>query len=91
VDRSGSGSYPTAGFGISGVEPSGSATTELINWLVNIYLIYMYFNIKMKLQSTSSQLDRNHIPFELTKPKCYENPLIQMLASELTGWSERLF
>jgi hypothetical protein len=27
----GSGSCPVAGFGISGVEPSGSATRELVN------------------------------------------------------------
>jgi len=31
VDGTGSGSYPVAGFGISGVEPSGSATRELVN------------------------------------------------------------
>jgi len=30
-DGSGSGSCPVAGFGISGVEPSGSATRELVN------------------------------------------------------------
>jgi hypothetical protein len=29
VDETGSGSCPVAGFGISGVEPSGSATKEL--------------------------------------------------------------
>jgi hypothetical protein len=31
VDVSGSGSCPVAGFGISGVETSGSATRELVN------------------------------------------------------------
>jgi hypothetical protein len=31
VDGTGSGSCPMAGFGISGVEPSGSATSELVN------------------------------------------------------------
>jgi hypothetical protein len=31
VDETGSGSCPVAGFGISGVEPSGSATRELVN------------------------------------------------------------
>jgi hypothetical protein len=31
VDISGSGSCPVAGFGISGVEPWGSATKELVN------------------------------------------------------------
>jgi len=31
VDRSGSGSCSVAGFGISGVEPFGSATTVLVN------------------------------------------------------------
>ena len=31
VDRTGSGSCAVAGFGISGVEPSGSATRELVN------------------------------------------------------------
>jgi len=31
VDRTGSGSFAVGGFGISGVEPSGSATRELVN------------------------------------------------------------
>jgi hypothetical protein len=31
VDGTGSGSCPMAGFGISGVEPSGSVTRELVN------------------------------------------------------------
>jgi hypothetical protein len=31
VDVTGSGSCPMADFGISGVEPSGSATSELVN------------------------------------------------------------
>jgi hypothetical protein len=31
VDGTGSGSGPVAGFGICGVEPSGSATRELVN------------------------------------------------------------
>jgi len=31
VDGTGSGSCPVTGFGISGVEPSGSATGELAN------------------------------------------------------------
>jgi hypothetical protein len=31
VDVTGSGSCPMEGFGISGVEPSGSATRELVN------------------------------------------------------------
>jgi hypothetical protein len=31
VDGTGSGSCPVAGFGISGVEPCGSATRELVN------------------------------------------------------------
>jgi hypothetical protein len=31
VDGTGSGSCPVAGFGISGVEPSGSSTRELVN------------------------------------------------------------
>jgi len=31
VDGTGSGSCPVAGFGISGVEPSGSATTVLVS------------------------------------------------------------
>jgi hypothetical protein len=31
VDETGSGSCPVAGFGISGVEPLGSATTVLVN------------------------------------------------------------
>jgi len=31
VDGTGSGSCPMAGFGISGVEPSGSVTTSLLN------------------------------------------------------------
>jgi hypothetical protein len=31
VDGTGSGSCPMAGSGISGVEPSGSATRELVN------------------------------------------------------------
>jgi hypothetical protein len=31
VDGTGCGSCPMAGFGISGVEPSGSATIELFN------------------------------------------------------------
>jgi hypothetical protein len=30
VDGTGSGSFPVAGFGISGVEPLGSATRELV-------------------------------------------------------------
>ena len=30
-DGTGSGSCPVAGFGIGGVEPSGSATRELVN------------------------------------------------------------
>jgi hypothetical protein len=32
VDGTGSGSCPMAGFGISGVEPSVSATRELVSW-----------------------------------------------------------
>jgi hypothetical protein len=32
VDRTGSGSCPVMGFGISGVEPSGSVTTDLREW-----------------------------------------------------------
>jgi hypothetical protein len=31
VDGTGSGSCAVVGFGISGVEPSGSATRELVN------------------------------------------------------------
>ena len=31
MNRSNSGSCPVVGFGISGVEPSGSATSELLN------------------------------------------------------------
>ena len=31
MDGTGSGSYLVAGFGISGVEPSGSATRELVS------------------------------------------------------------
>jgi hypothetical protein len=31
VDRTGSGSCPVVGFGINRVEPSGSATIELVN------------------------------------------------------------
>jgi hypothetical protein len=31
VDVTGSGSCPMPGFGISGVEPSGSATRRLVN------------------------------------------------------------
>jgi hypothetical protein len=31
VDGTGSGSCPVAGFGISGVEPSGSSTTVLVS------------------------------------------------------------
>jgi hypothetical protein len=31
VDGTGSGSCPVTGFGISGVQPSGSATSELVN------------------------------------------------------------
>jgi hypothetical protein len=31
MDATGSESCPVAGFGISGVEPSGSATRELVN------------------------------------------------------------
>jgi hypothetical protein len=30
MDGTGSGSCPVAGFGISGVEPSGSATRQLV-------------------------------------------------------------
>jgi hypothetical protein len=37
VDGTGSGSCPVAGFGISGVEPSGSATRELVIILVNFF------------------------------------------------------
>jgi hypothetical protein len=32
VDGTGSGSCLVAGFGVNGVEPSGSVTRELINW-----------------------------------------------------------
>jgi hypothetical protein len=31
VDETGSGSCPMAGFGVSSVEPAGSATRELVN------------------------------------------------------------
>ena len=31
MDGTGSGSCPVAGFGSSGVEPSGSATRQLVN------------------------------------------------------------
>jgi hypothetical protein len=31
VDGTGSGTCPVAGFGISGVKPSGSATRELVD------------------------------------------------------------
>jgi hypothetical protein len=40
VDGTGSGSCPVAGFGISGVEPSGSATREL---KVNLRWVYWSF------------------------------------------------
>jgi hypothetical protein len=33
VDRTGLGSCLVVGLGISGIEPSVSATTELVNWL----------------------------------------------------------
>jgi hypothetical protein len=33
VDGTGSGSCPVAGFGISGVEPSGSATRESVDYM----------------------------------------------------------
>jgi hypothetical protein len=32
VDGTGSGSCPMAGFGISGVEPSGSATSQSVSY-----------------------------------------------------------
>jgi len=35
VDGTGAGSCPMAGFGISGAEPSGSATIELLSYLSN--------------------------------------------------------
>jgi hypothetical protein len=34
VDETGSGSCSVAGFGISSVEPSGSATTKLVRWIL---------------------------------------------------------
>jgi hypothetical protein len=34
VDRTGLGSCPMAGFGISRVEPSGSAITVLVRWIL---------------------------------------------------------
>jgi hypothetical protein len=34
VDGTGLGSCPVAGFGISGVGPSGSATTVLVRWIL---------------------------------------------------------
>jgi hypothetical protein len=38
VDGTGSGSCPVAGFGISGVEPSGSVTTESVNQSAGVYV-----------------------------------------------------
>jgi hypothetical protein len=35
MDGTGSGSCLMAGCGISGVEPSGSATRELVNWSIS--------------------------------------------------------
>jgi hypothetical protein len=43
VVRTGSGSCPMADFGISGVEPSGSATRALVNycirWILGKYVV----------------------------------------------------
>jgi hypothetical protein len=36
VDGTGSGSCPMAGFGVSGVEPSGCATRELVRLIIRI-------------------------------------------------------
>jgi hypothetical protein len=41
VDGTGSGSCPIAGFGISGVEPWGSATTVLVRWILGRQVVRM--------------------------------------------------
>jgi hypothetical protein len=46
VDGTGSGSCPVAGFGISGVEPWGSAATELYSELAVILVLVFCVNIR---------------------------------------------
>jgi hypothetical protein len=46
VDGTGSGSCPVSGFGISGVEPSGSATRELLIFRLmqsSVFSLYVPF------------------------------------------------
>jgi hypothetical protein len=46
VDGTGSGSCPVAGFGISGVEPPGSATIPLVShnscYFKNLYMLQQW-------------------------------------------------
>jgi hypothetical protein len=41
VDGTGSGSCPVAGFGISGVEPSGFTVTELVRSRRTRFVVYL--------------------------------------------------
>jgi hypothetical protein len=41
VDGTGSGSCPMTGFGISSVEPSGSAMTVLVRWILGRQVVRM--------------------------------------------------
>jgi hypothetical protein len=54
VDGTGSGSCPVAGSGISGVEPSGSATRELVIFtpLLELCRIYVAALVQRKILLT---------------------------------------
>jgi hypothetical protein len=57
VDGTTSGSCPVAGFGISGVEPSGSATSVgfLVRWLLTLLTSAFDFSLKSTMESCSAE------------------------------------
>jgi hypothetical protein len=67
VDGTGSGSCPMTGFGISGVEPSGSATTMLVT--AHFKLVpYMKLNLLLNIHSYVAQGSSNKLH---TRSKIY--------------------
>lgn len=47
MDVVGSGSWPVAGFGVVGIAPAGSATSELVRFNLNIPTTFIQNSVKM--------------------------------------------
>jgi hypothetical protein len=62
VDGTGSGSCPMVGFGISGVEPSGSATAVSVAKVSVILSYYLSYEEVMKFESLCPEGESNPVP-----------------------------